>query len=127
MRILICDDEPHIADTIAEHLEACGHRCIVRHSAGEALRVLDAEPEAIGLVITDLCMPDRDGLRLTDGVRERGLTMPVALMTAHPLPGSNERLAERGVSVVLRKPLHLTDLEAIAASARTLHRMRQTP
>lgn len=127
MRILICDDEPHIAATIADHLEACGHCCIVRHSAAEALHVLDGAHQDIGLVITDLCMPDRDGLRLTDGVRERGLGMPVALMTAHPLPGLGDRLAERGVSVVLRKPLHLTDLEAIAASARTLHAMRQSP
>jgi CheY-like chemotaxis protein len=117
MRILICDDEPLIAATLSEHLELCGHRTSVFHSARELLIAFEADRADVGLVITDLCMPDRDGLRLAETVRRMDQRVPVALMTSHALPWNDEDLRRRGVSCLLRKPLHMHLVEAVAASA----------
>ncbi len=117
MRILICDDEPLIAATLSEHLELCGHRTSVFHSARDLLIDFDSGRADVGLVITDLCMPDRDGLRLAETVRRLEPRIPVALMTSHALPWNDEDLRRRGVTCLLRKPLHMHLVEAVAASA----------
>jgi len=113
MRVLICDDEPLIAASIAEHLEQCGFTTAVFHEARELLRALDGGLSEVGLIITDLVMPDIDGLRLADTVRKSHGT-PVLLISSHRLPFSDHDLTARGLIGIMRKPLHLMDIERIA-------------
>lgn len=127
MRVLICDDEPLIAATLADHLDMCGYQTSIYHRVRDLLIELETDVAGIGLILTDLCMPDRDGMRLADTVRRLGLDIPVALMSSHALPLSHDELHERGVSILLRKPLHMHEVEAVAASARTAHAMKAAP
>ena len=117
MRILICDDEPLIAATVSEHLELCGYRTGVFHRVRDLLVELETGSADVGLIITDLCMPDRDGLRLAETVRRLEPQISIALMTSHALPLNAEDLRQRGISSLLRKPLHMHEVEAVAAAA----------
>jgi len=117
MRVLICDDEPLIAATVAEHLALCGYATAVYAQVRDLLIALEHGVDDVGLVLSDLCMPGRDGLRLAEAVRRIVPGLPVVLMTSHPLPYDNADLHARGISAVLRKPLRMHEVEAVAASA----------
>ncbi len=127
MRILICDDEPLIAATLAEHLDLCGYRTTVFQRVRDVLLELEVGATDICLIITDLCMPDRDGMQLAEQVARSGSGIPVALMSSHTLPLSVSELHLHGISALLRKPLHMHDVEAVAASARSAHAMKGMP
>jgi len=68
-RILIADDEESLARTIALFLGDAGHRTTVVLDGEAAVRAL--EHEAPDLIISDLIMPNRDGLQLLEYVRDR--------------------------------------------------------
>jgi len=69
MRVLVIDDEPLVAQMVRRTLEdAC--EVVVRHSAEEALELLDAG-EVFDAVLTDLMMPGLDGIELHAELRRR--------------------------------------------------------
>lgn len=80
-RILIVEDEAHIARVLAMWLARHGHEVLEASNGVEALETLAVEE--VDLVITDMNMPTLDGLGLIKAVREeRGLTFPILLLTA---------------------------------------------
>jgi len=62
MRILVVDDEDAPRQRLLDALEASGHSVVPAESGREALTVLGEEP--IDVVITDVVMPDLDGIQL---------------------------------------------------------------
>ena len=76
--ILVVDDEPHIADLLAEALGDEGYRVRRAYDGLAALAAADeADPD---VVVTDVMMPGLDGVDLARRLRERGV--PVVLMSA---------------------------------------------
>ena len=80
-RILITEDDRVQRDTIADILLKAGHAVSTAASAREALEALDTDP--YDLLITDLRMPEMDGLELLREARRRRNGLDVILMTAH--------------------------------------------
>lgn len=79
MRILIVDDFPQMADSLAGVLRNNGHAVRVAYNGEEALRVAGAfEPHAL---ISDVHMPGLDGFELAQAFAERFPTCGVLLMT----------------------------------------------
>ncbi len=79
--ILIVEDEAHIARVMSMWLERHGHAIVGASNGLEALNLIASEP--IDLIITDMNMPQLDGLGLVKAVRdERGLDVPIMLVTA---------------------------------------------
>jgi CheY-like chemotaxis protein len=66
-RILIIDDEPSVRRLLGEVLKGAGHDLVEVSTAKEGLRLLGER--AIDLVITDILMPDMDGLEVIRNVR----------------------------------------------------------
>ena len=99
-RILVVDDNLDLADTLAMQLEHLGHPALARGSVRDALDALDDDP-SIRLVITDIRMPDVDGLDFRRVLKHRFPALPVVLMTGLPL--SEEDMVPRNVEV-LQKP-----------------------
>lgn len=100
-RILVVDDNIDLADTIAAQLEHSGHPAMARGSVRDALDALDDDP-SIGLVITDVRMPDVDGLDFRRVLKHRFPALPVVLMTGLLL--TDEDMVPRNVEV-LQKPI----------------------
>lgn len=80
-RILLVDDDVHIARVMGIWLTRHGHEIVAVHNGREALSCL--QTESIDLIISDMNMPEMDGLALARGVREHGLAnLPMLVMTA---------------------------------------------
>lgn len=68
--VLVVDDEPEVRMLVADMLEQLGYGVVCADGAAAALQALDAHPE-IGLLLTDVVMPDMNGRRLADEVLRR--------------------------------------------------------
>src|SRR5580700_5643108 len=80
-RVLIVDDELEMAEMIADELGDRGYRALALSSGREALDRL--RRETYDALITDLRMPDADGLRLLRESRALDPSRPVIVMTGH--------------------------------------------
>jgi len=82
--VLVVDDDPMVRDVETEVLRVQGYKVLAAEGAAEALR-LAGETATIHLLITDLVMPEIDGLELTRRFREMHPKTPV-LMVSGSLP-----------------------------------------
>jgi two-component system cell cycle sensor histidine kinase/response regulator CckA len=117
--ILVVDDEPGVRRLTSQLLQRHGHKTVEAGDGKEALAVLSAAETPIGLVLTDIRMPNLNGLELERLMRERWPNIPVLLM-------SGEVTREWVVEVVhdptvrlLRKPF--TAEEVLEAVQDTFH------
>jgi CheY-like chemotaxis protein len=97
-RILVVDDERAIRDWAASVLERGGYSVVAVASGSEALRILSAGAGDINLVLTDIRMPEIDGIELARRVRTLHPKTKVIYMT-----GFSPDLLDPG-STVLHKP-----------------------
>lgn len=121
LRILIVDDEPAILRTLGEFLSLQGYECVLETDPVAALERLEAE--VFHLVITDLVMPQLDGLELIRKLREGGGLTQMVVMTAF---SSLDRAVEAyrlGVSDYLLKPFEsLGEVETVVRQAEARYR-----
>ncbi len=104
--VLVADDEPAIVEMIRDILEEYGFRVVTAANGSEALRLVEAaQPE---VVLLDMNMPVLDGEGFVAAVRERGLHIPIVIMTA----GSSAKrwAAQLGADAYLSKPFELANL-----------------
>lgn len=121
MRILIVEDEPKVARAIEEGLAGEGYAVAVTHSGEEGFFL--ANTEAFDLMILDLMLPGRDGLDILDGLRRRGLDMPVLILSARDAVEDRVQGLETGADDYLVKPFAFTEL--LARIRALLRRGRQ--
>ena len=114
--ILVVDDEPKMRRVMEIALQKMGHRVIVAGNGREAADAVQAI--AVDLVITDLRMPEMDGLALLVHLRANEFDMPVIVITAHGSVSSAVDAMKHGASDYLLRPFDLSTLEL--AVERTL-------
>ncbi len=107
-RVLVVDDEKHLADGIRENLEAEGYATEVAHDGAEGLEKL--RKQAFDLVLLDVMMPKLDGLQVCTEIRQSGIQTPVLFLTVNNEPADRIRGFEAGGDDYLAKPFHLKEL-----------------
>jgi PAS domain S-box-containing protein len=117
LRVMVVDDNPDAAWTLAEALDSLGHETRVFHSAREALAAVDAfGPSAI---LLDLGMPGMNGLEMAAGLRGRGHgEILLVAVTGWGQAEDRDRTRMAGFDRHLVKPVRLEDLNAILSLAR---------
>ncbi len=116
-RILVADDEANIRKVLAALLRREGHDTKTATDGAEALRLLDAEPADIDVVITDLRMPHVDGLALLREVNVKYPEIPVILITAHGTVDTAVEAMKNGAFDYLQKPFEQEELRVIVGKA----------
>src|SRR5216683_3069989 len=81
LRILVIDDELQVRATLAEMLEEQGHSVTQAPGGREGLSYLDANPQLVDVVVTDLGMPDMNGWDVAKAIQSRWPQLPVGLIT----------------------------------------------
>jgi CheY-like chemotaxis protein len=110
-RILVIDDNPELRVILRTHLETRGHAVLSAADGDAGLAVLDAE--TVDIVLTDILMPQRDGVEVLRTVKKRWPDLPVIAISGGGWIGATELLgmAERlGADQVLTKPVRRDDL-----------------
>jgi DNA-binding response OmpR family regulator len=111
-RILIVEDESHLAQGLCFNLEAEGHVAEVVADGEKALhRILD-EQRAYDAVILDVMLPDRDGFSVASQLRREGQFVPILMLTARGRPEDVLAGFEAGADDYLPKPFELSILLA---------------
>jgi DNA-binding response OmpR family regulator len=111
-RILLVEDEQHIAQGIRFNLEAEGYGVDVCAEGEEALgRLLGPNP-AYDLVLLDVMLPGRDGFEVAAALRKAGRFVPVLMLTARGRPEDVLSGFEAGADDYLAKPFELKILLA---------------
>jgi DNA-binding NtrC family response regulator len=118
-RILVADDEPLTLRVYARMLHHAGYAVETAESGTQALQAFEAGP--FDVIVSDLAMPDLDGLSTLRAIHERDEDMPVLLMTSGPTLESAIRAVEYRAVRYLTKPLgseELLDAVEIAMTHR---------
>jgi DNA-binding response OmpR family regulator len=125
-RILVVEDEAHLAEGIRFNLELEGYRVeTVADGLAAAERLAPAAPPGPGslpdLVILDVMLPGLDGFQIAERMREAGNYAPVLMLTAKGLPEDVVQGLEAGADDYLPKPF---DLPVLLARVKGLLRRR---
>ena len=113
MMILVVDDHPINRRLLADQLGSLGYQCKTANDGVDALSVL--AKNHIDIVLSDVNMPNMDGYRLTQRIRQLGLTLPVVGVTANALAEEKQRCIESGMDSCLSKPVTLDVLKQTLA------------
>jgi two-component system response regulator HydG len=116
--ILVVDDSSDTLELVRRNLEARGYRVSTSAGAVEAIKILEAAP--IDLVITDLKMPEVDGLSLVRHIRENLKHVEVMMITGYPSINGAVEAVKSGAEEYLPKPF--TEEELCSAVARALEK-----
>ena len=119
-RVYVVDDDPKIGELFAKVLGRDGYGTRGFTSVGPLLQAVD-DGEAPDLVLTDLMMPDTSGMELIGELRERGITIPVIVMTAHSSVQTAVEAMRLGAFHYLQKPVNLEEMRALLAKALELY------
>jgi len=118
--IFVVDDEPGIQEAIRRTLERAGYRCTCFTKATASLRQLRQRP--CNLLITDVRMPDMNGMKLLEKIKAIRPGLPVVVITGYGDVQMAVRAMKTGASNFLEKPL---DTRTLLDTVRTeLDRLR---
>jgi DNA-binding response OmpR family regulator len=124
-RVLIVEDEQHIADGLRFNLEAEGHEASVAPDGQRALEILLEERRPADVVILDVMLPGKDGFAVASELRAAGHYVPILMLTAR---GSAEDVLkgfEAGADDYLPKPFELSILLARIRGLLRRHRWNE--
>jgi DNA-binding NtrC family response regulator len=106
--ILIVDDELLIRDLLYDFFQGQGWEISVAENGEKALEILRSKQ--IDLVLTDIKMPQMDGLTLTTEVKESYPDIPVVLMTGYPSVESAVAALRNKAADYITKPFNINQL-----------------
>ncbi len=121
-KLLLVDDEKIIRDSVGQSLMLAGFEVETFASAAEVLPKLQADFD--GLLITDIRMPQMDGLELMEQVHQRDADFPVILISGHADVALAVNAIREGAYDLLEKPFATTAL--IESVKRALEKRRLT-
>lgn len=112
-RILVVDNETDILNVLQDVLGVLGYSAEIVKSGSEALDIF--EKDKFSLVITDMVMPDIDGLTLLKKIKEQEPNIPVIIITGFGSQVIDEAISA-GADGFIEKPFKIEDIKNIMAS-----------
>lgn len=108
MKVLLVEDERKIADIVCDGLGARGVE--VEHVNSGHLGFERAQDSQFDAVVLDIMLPGRDGLSVLEGLRRKGISTPVLLLTARNELGDRVKGLDLGADDYLAKPFYVEEL-----------------
>jgi two-component system copper resistance phosphate regulon response regulator CusR len=123
MRFLVVEDEKRIADFLQRGLESAGYAVDVASDGRSAIDMVHATD--YDLIILDMMLPDMDGMKVLEKVRNRKTSPPVLILSARGAVDDRVKGLEQGADDYLVKPFAFVEL--LARVRVLLRRGQPTP
>jgi two-component system OmpR family response regulator len=123
MRILVVEDEKRIADFLTRGLQGAGYAVDAAPNGASALEFVHATD--YDLIILDIMLPDIDGLKVLEKIRNRKVGPPVLILSARGAVDDRVKGLELGADDYLTKPFAFVEL--LARVRALLRRGQPTP
>ncbi len=114
-KVLLVDDEPDLLELLEMTLARMGLDTACAENVGTAIRMLDKD--TYDLCLTDMRLPDGEGLQVVQHISDKGLDVPVAVITAHGSAENAVAALKAGAFDYLSKPVALEQLRALVKQA----------
>lgn len=114
-RVLVVDDDPQILRMLQMWLEREGHEVILAEDGYGALKIVSRAPDCIDVMITDIVMPEKEGLELIMELKKKFCRLPIIAMSGGGdlSPYSYLKMAKMlKADRTFRKPLDMQELLA---------------
>ena len=121
-RVLLVEDEQHLAEGLRFNLEAEGYRVEAVDSGEAALELLAPQAPAFDVVVLDVMLPGQNGFSVVRAMRQAGQFIPTLMLTARGHPEDVLKGFEAGADDYLTKPF---ELSILIARIRGLLRRRE--
>lgn len=122
---LIIDDEQDIRELIEMAFMSMGIECILSPTVNDAIRRLKKHADELDFCITDMRLPDGDGLDLVAHIQKNYPHVPVCVITAHGNVELAVQALKRGAFDFVNKPFDLKQLRAMAKAAMKISKAQQ--
>ncbi len=122
-KVCIVDDDPKIVYAIQMILENQGYDILCCSSGNECIDAL--ESDELDVVFLDIAMPDISGLQILGEIKNRGLNIPVIIMTGFGTMETAIKAIQLGAFEYLTKPLDMQKVRLLAQRALEVSRMRE--
>jgi PAS domain S-box-containing protein len=108
--ILLVEDDPPVLAVVRAMLHHLGYHPLTANNGEQALEMYEEYQDQIKVVLTDITMPDMDGVALAQALHRRGAAVKVIAMTGYPLEMATKSKSPPDIANWLRKPLSVEDL-----------------
>jgi len=111
-RILVVEDERHLAEGLRFNLEADGYQVQVVETGEAALEAVTSTSPAFDVMVLDVMLPGKDGFTVISELRQAGQFLPTLILTARSHPDDVLQGFAAGADDYLTKPFELSILVA---------------
>lgn len=108
--LVFVDDEANVRELASTYLTRTGYRVLTAQDGMEALDLIQALPQPVAMVITDLIMPRLDGLGLVQGIKSMHPTLPILVCTGYGEEKLTRELFALGITEFISKPYSVREL-----------------
>ena len=115
INIAIVDDQDLLRDSLAHTLSRCGYGVSTFACAAHAIQAVKKQP--FDLIISDLKMPEIDGVEMLRQIRQLGHDLPVILMTAYATVSTAVEAMKLGAFDYIQKPFDADEIELLIKRA----------
>ena len=118
LTILVVDDDPSMAGSLADILDVKGYKVHAAYSGAEALQKLQDHP--VDVMLTDVRMPDMNGVELYRATRKTHPNLRTFLMTAYAADEIIQKGMAEGIKTVFNKPVDIGLLLSVFSACKRI-------
>ena len=122
--VLYCEDEDQLREITSNFLSKVLKKVFVAKDGREGLELFLKHREEIDMVISDIAMPNMDGLEMAKEIKEIVPSIPVIIITAYSSSSYLHGALDLHVDKYLLKPLDLSDLIAVMEQSLVYHELK---
>ncbi|RXJ99723.1 two-component system response regulator [Arcobacter sp. CECT 8989] len=103
MKLLFVEDEDDLIEIISDTLDKLDANYLTAKNGEEALKIIEKNPD-LSMIITDINMPVMNGLEMIERLKQKDISLPIIVMSAHTELEYINKAKELGVNDYLLKP-----------------------
>ncbi|QBR84007.1 sigma-54-dependent Fis family transcriptional regulator [Legionella israelensis] len=124
-KILVVDDEPDMRELLSLTLSRMGLDCDCAENYQQGINFIDNNPH-YDLVLTDMRLPDGDGIEIVKHIQKHNLQIPAAVITAYGNVEGAVNALKAGAFDYVSKPIDLPMLKDLVKTALSMQQKNQT-